>query len=65
GGRLGSGPAGRPASTEAALLGAFPKDPVAFDALNMYFGGVHLAHAHLGVLGGAGDPRRGGCVRVV
>lgn len=65
GARIAYERAGMAASTEAALLRAFPKDPVAFDALNMYFGGVHLAHAHLGVLGGAGDPRRGGCVRVV
>ena len=50
---------------EAALLAAFPKDPVAFDARNMYFGGVHVALVRDGQLGGGGDPRRGGCLRVV
>ncbi len=52
-------------AAEAALIGAFPKDPVAFDARNMYFGGVHVALVRDGQLEGGGDPRRGGCVRVV
>jgi len=33
---------------------------VSFDALNLFFGGVHAVQLRAGALTGAGDPRRGG-----
>jgi gamma-glutamyltranspeptidase/glutathione hydrolase len=47
-----------------ALCDAYPAGPRVFDALNLYFGGVHVASRIGGALGGAGDPRRGGAVRI-
>lgn len=58
--RLGSS-----AAAEAALIGRYGPTSMAFDDLNMYFGGVHAAIAKDGDFSGAGDPRRGGSVRVV
>ena len=49
----------------SALVGAYPDRPVVFDAPNMFFGGVHLALRDRLVFQGAGDPRRGGSVRIV
>ncbi len=62
-----SGPGGgalEPAAVQA-LVGAYPDSPVIFDAPNMFFGGVHLAVRDGSTFDGAGDPRRGGSVRVV
>lgn len=56
--------AGLPPATMAALREAWPA-LVAFEAPNMYFGGVHAVGRHHQGLHGAGDPRRGGSVRRV
>ncbi len=38
---------------------------IAFDDLNLFFGGLHLTSGGIHGLGGAGDPRRSGAVAVV
>ncbi len=47
------------------LVDAYGDSPVIFDAPNMFFGGVHLAVRDGVAFEGAGDPRRGGSVRIV
>lgn len=63
--RRGPGTLGLGPDSVEALVGAYPDRPVIFDAPNMFFGGVHLALRDGEVFHGAGDPRRGGSVRVV
>ena len=49
----------------AALAGLGAAELVAFEEPNLFFGGVHVARrAPDGRLSGAGDPRRGGALRV-
>jgi gamma-glutamyltranspeptidase / glutathione hydrolase len=55
----------RPGLTDAAAEAARAfGSAVEFPAPNMYFGGVHVAARRAQRLFGAGDPRRGGSVRV-
>lgn len=63
--RLGPGGSALGADSVDALVGAYPERPVIFDEPNMFFGGVHLAVRHRLAFDGAGDPRRGGSVRIV
>jgi len=55
---------GRPEGTLAAFEGSHP-DVRAFEGSSVYFGGLHIASLGPEGLGGAGDPRRSGCVQIV
>ena len=44
----------------AEALAAWPEHQV-WDDRSVFFGGAHTAERCGGALGGAGDPRRGGC----
>lgn len=57
--------AGLDPAAHSALVAGHPEDPRVFDALNLYFGGVHVALRRGGGFEGAGDPRRGGAASVV
>lgn len=48
-----------------ALKDAYPPSPAAFDAPNLYFGGVHCALRMNGAFDGVGDARRGGAHVIV
>jgi gamma-glutamyltranspeptidase/glutathione hydrolase len=52
-------------SVVQALKDAYPPAPAAFDAPNLYFGGVHCALRVNGTFEGVGDDRRGGARVVV
>lgn len=63
--RLAFETAGLEPASRSALSAAYPEDPRVFDALNLYFGGVHVALGRGGGVEGAGDPRRGGAASIV
>jgi gamma-glutamyltranspeptidase/glutathione hydrolase len=53
--------AGLDPEVAAALAAAYPDAPAMFPALNLYFGGVHVAmRTSSATFGGVGDSRRGG-----
>ena len=57
--------AGMAPDVAAALRAAYPPAPAAFDAPNLYFGGVHCALRIGDAFEGVGDDRRGGARVVV
>lgn len=46
------------------LLADYPQHKL-WQKRNLFFGGVHLVQCHQGQFSGAGDPRRGGVVKIV
>jgi gamma-glutamyltranspeptidase/glutathione hydrolase len=53
-------------ASEQVLASIGARQVVRFDEPNIFFGGVHLVRRDAsGSFSGAGDPRRGGCFRVV